>query len=196
MKPAPYAASPEIHNPSRPNDARCRNCGSVVMDFGLRSVPSRPRNDSVEECFCLKRVNVDLDHLGHADGLVRRKIAGRYRLRNRRHRFYRICGILERRKLAAAGLVFWRRRDAVHTHAQCANVAGLRHLNNFARNILRLPFQQALHAPLGDCATRAAGQPDCRFDPSEMASAVPPVEDGHARGATKSPARSPARTSA
>jgi hypothetical protein len=73
----------------------------------------------------------------------------------------------------------------------------LRHLNNFARNILRLPFQQALHArPLGDCAIRAAGRPDCRFDPSEMASAVPPVEDGHARGARKNPARSPAQASA
>jgi hypothetical protein len=33
---------------------------------------------------------------------------------------------------------------------------------------------------LGDCPTRAAGRPGCRFDRSEVASAVPPVEDGHA----------------
>ena len=122
------------------------NTVAAIRQLGVICCHGLHFRQTLIECFCLKRVNIGLDHLGHADGLAGRKIAGRHRLRNLRHRFHRICGMLERRKLAAAGLVFWRRRDAVQTHAQCANVAGLRHLDDFARNILRLPFQQALHA--------------------------------------------------
>ena len=51
-------------------------------------------------------------------------------------------------------------------------------------------------APFGDCATRAAGWRVAALTLLNMASAVPPVEDGYAHGATKNPARLPAQASA
>ena len=80
------------------------NTVATIRQLGVICCQSFHLGQTLIECFCLERVNVDLDHLGHADGLGGGKI---------------------------------------HTHAQCANVAGSRHLDDFARNILRLPFQQA-----------------------------------------------------